>query len=412
MGCTEPVAVALACAKAKELIDFNYIKKAEVYVSPNIYKNGLSVGIPNTNEVGLHIAAALGFIGGKSEKELQVLDGIQEKDVVLANELLESGKLTLGIKDTKEKIYVEVNFVSDQGSSKSIIKGKHNRFTYLERNQEVLLEEKECIGKAKDDMNLLYTLKINDIIKEIEKIPYEEIAFMMEGIEMNEKIAMEGLKQKRGMGVGFSLYENMKKGMLSDDLMNYAMMITAAASDARMSGMSMSVMSSNGSGNNGLTAILPIVAYKNKFHVEKERLARALAISHIMNSYIKYYIGRLSAICGCGVAAATGASVAIVWLMGANDKQIEGTIKNMIANVSGMICDGAKVGCALKLATSAATAVQSAILALNNNIVPAKNGIVADTAEETIKNLGTLSQEGMSITDHVILKVMKNMQAS
>ncbi|QZY56258.1 serine dehydratase subunit alpha family protein [Crassaminicella profunda] len=412
MGCTEPVAVALACAKAKELIAFNDIEKAEVYVSPNIYKNGLSVGIPNTNEVGLHIAAALGFIGGKSEKELQVLDGIQEKDVILANELLESGKFILGIKDTKEKIYVEVKLYTDQGSSKSIIKGKHNRFTYLERNGEVVLAEKDASEKGKDTINLLYTLKINDLIKEIEKIPYEEIAFMMEGFKMNEEIALEGLKQKMGMGVGFSLSENMKKGVLSNDLMNYAMMLTAAASDARMSGISMSVMSSNGSGNNGLTAILPIVAYKNKFKVEDERLAKALAISHIMNSYIKYYIGRLSALCGCGVAAATGASVAIAWLMGGNDTQIEGTIKNMLANVSGMICDGAKVGCALKLSTSAATAVQSAILALSNNIVPAKNGIVAETAEETIKNLGTLSKEGMSITDDVILKVMKNMQAS
>ncbi|MCT4604871.1 MAG: L-serine ammonia-lyase, iron-sulfur-dependent, subunit alpha [Marinisporobacter sp.] len=412
MGCTEPVAVALACAKVKELINFNHIEKVEVYVSPNIYKNGLSVGIPNTNEVGLHIAGALGLIGGKSEKDLQVLAGIDEEEVVLAKALLESGKFILGIKDTKEKIYVEVNLFTDQGSSKSVIKGKHNRFTYLERNGEVLVEEKEGASQVKDDMNLLYTLRINEIIKEIEKISYEEIAFMMEGFEMNEKIAQEGLKQKMGMGVGFNLSENMKKGLLSNDLMNCAMMLTAAASDARMSGMSMSVMSSNGSGNNGLTAILPIVAYENKFNVEREKIAKALAISHIMNSYIKYYIGRLSALCGCGVAAATGASVAIAWLMGGNDTQIEGTIKNMLANVSGMICDGAKVGCALKLSTSAATAVQSALLALSDNIVPPKNGIIAETAEETIKNLGTLSQEGMSITDDIILKVMKNMQAS
>ncbi|WP_034602543.1 serine dehydratase subunit alpha family protein [Clostridiisalibacter paucivorans] len=409
MGCTEPVAVALACAKAKELLDFSCIERADIYVSPNIYKNGLGVGIPNTNEVGLYIAASLGLIGGKSEKGLQVLEGIEKEDVILAKELLKNEKISLGIKDTEEKIYIEVNLFTDEGDSKSIIQGKHNKFVYLKRNDEVLLEER-YVNIRSNNINLLYTLKINDIIKEIEKISYEEIAFMMDGINMNEQVAMEGLKDKKGMGVGYSLCQNVKNGMLSDDLMNSAMVLTAAASDARMSGINMCVMSSNGSGNNGLTAILPIVAYKNKFNVEKEKLAKALAISHIINSYIKYYIGRLSALCGCGVAAATGASVAISWLMGANEEQINGTIKNMLANVSGMICDGAKVGCALKLSTSAAIAVQSAFLALSNNIVPDKNGIVAETAEDTIRNLGILSKEGMGITDGVILKIMKNMQ--
>ena len=192
--------------------------------------------------------------------------------------------------------------------------------------------------------------------------------------------------------------------------MTSSMMLTAAASDARMSGINLSVMSSNGSGNNGLTAILPIVAYKNKFNVDDDKLAKAVAISHIMNSYIKHYIGRLSALCACGVAAGTGAGIAIAWLMGASEDQIDGVIKNTLANTSGMICDGAKEGCAIKLSTSASVAVQSAILAINDSIVPARNGIVAETAEDTIKNLGVLSSEGMSIADAVILKTMKKMQ--
>ncbi|QEK12534.1 serine dehydratase subunit alpha family protein [Crassaminicella thermophila] len=412
MGCTEPVAVALACAKAKELIDFYEIKSVEIEVSPNIYKNGLCVGIPNTNEVGLEIAGALGLIGGKSEKGLQVLEGILEKDVSLAKDFLNSGKLSLGIKDTKEKVYVQVKLFTDCGFTKTIIRGKHNQFTYVEKCGEILLDVKAENEEINDFKNSLYNIRIREIIKEIEQIPYEDIAFMLDGLKMNERVAMVGLDKKVGMGVGISFYENIKKGILSDDLMNYAMMLTAAASDARMSGVNLSVMSSNGSGNNGLTAILPIVAYKNKFHVEDKKLAKAVAISHIINSYIKYYIGRLSAICGCGVAASTGASVAIAWLMGADEEQIDGVIKNMLANVSGMICDGAKVGCALKLATSASTAIQSALLALSNNIVPSRNGIVAETAEDTIKNLGTLSIEGMTITDHVILKVMKNMQSA
>jgi len=410
MGCTEPVAVALACAKAKELITFNYIEKAEVFVSPNIYKNGLSVGIPNTKEVGLYIAAALGFIGGKSEKDLRVLEGITETQVRLSKELLHSKKLILDIKDTEDKVYVEVKLATDKGNCSVIISGKHNRFVYIEKLGEVLLDLRKEDTDSNEGKNILYSLRIREIIKEIEKIPHEDIAFMLEGIAMNETIAKLGLEEKMGMGVGFSLKKSMQQGILSEDLMTSSMMLTAAASDARMSGLNLSVMSSNGSGNNGLTAILPIVAYKNRFNVDDEKLAKAVAISHIMNSYIKHYIGRLSALCACGVAAGTGAGIAIAWLMGASEDQIDGVIKNTLANTSGMICDGAKEGCAIKLSTSASVAVQSAILAINNSIVPARNGIVAETAEATIKNLGVLSSEGMSIADTVILTTMKKMQ--
>jgi L-cysteine desulfidase len=410
MGCTEPVAVALACAKAKELIRFNYIESAEILVSPNIYKNGLSVGIPNTNEIGLYIAAALGFVGGKSEKDLRVLEGINEIQVRLAKELLHSGKLLLDIKDTEDKIYVEVNLVTDNGKCSVIISGKHNKFVYIENLGEVILDLKKEDKSSNSGRNILYSLNIREIIEEIEKIPHDDIAFMLDGVVMNEIVAMVGLEDKMGMGVGYALKKSIKQGFLSEDLMTTSMMLTAAASDARMSGINLSVMSSNGSGNNGLTAILPIVAYKNIFNVDDEKLAKAVAISHIVNSYIKHYIGRLSALCACGVAAGTGSGVAISWLMGASYDQIDGVIKNTIANTSGMICDGAKEGCSLKLSTAASVAVSSAILAINNSIVPAKNGIVAETAEQTIMNLGVLSVEGMSITDTVILKTMKKMQ--
>ncbi len=411
MGCTEPVAVALAMAKAKELITFNYIESAEVFVSPNIYKNGLSVGIPNTKEVGLYIAAALGFMGGESEKGLRVLDGISEAQVQLAKEFLHSGKLCLEIKNTEHKIYVEVKLITDKGNCSVIISGKHNRFVYIESEGEILLDLRKEDTNSNKGKNILYNLKIREIIREIENIPHKDIGFMLEGIVMNEAIARLGLEEKMGMGVGFGLKKSIEQGLLSEDLMTSAMMLTAAASDARMSGVNLSVMSSNGSGNNGLTAILPIVAYKNKFKITDEKLAKAVAISHIVNSYIKHYIGRLSALCACGVAAGTGAGVAIAWLMGATENQIDGVIKNTLANTSGMICDGAKEGCAIKLSTSASVAVQSAVLAINDAIVPARNGVVAETVEDTILNLGVLSSEGMSIADEVILKTMKKMQA-
>ncbi|ABR50735.1 protein of unknown function DUF1063 [Alkaliphilus metalliredigens QYMF] len=412
IGCTEPIAVALACAKAREIagVSIDEVDHVDVIVSPNVYKNGLAVGVPHTEHIGLAIAAALGLTGGKCHQGLQVLEGMKKTEQDIAVSLMDQGLISLDIKDTNEKVYIEV-ILSIQGwKAKVIIKERHNQFVYLEKQGHVLLDSKTVPGVIASHQNPLYHMEIKEIIAIIEQIPHEELAFMMDGVEMNKKMAMTGLQPGVGMGVGYTYYDNMKKGILSDDIMNQAMMLTAAASDARMSGSILPVMSSNGSGNNGITAILPIVAYGMKFQVEDEKMAKALAISHLMNSYIKHYIGRLSALCGCGVAAGTGASVAIAWLMGAKEQQIDGVIKNMLANVSGMICDGAKVGCALKLATSAQVAIQSALLAMDHHIVPTGNGIVAETAEGTIENLRILSEEGMQLTDHAILSVMMKFQ--
>lgn len=409
MGCTEPVAVALACAKAREVQDDNEMDRIEILVSPNIYKNGLGVGVPNTDEVGLSIAGALGMVGGASEKSLRVLEDITNKDLEKAHELLKTGKFILGIKDTEEKVYVEVNITSKNNSTKLIIEKKHNLFTYIEKNGRILLSKKTGSNDDELENEILFEARIKDIIKTIEEIDPKEISFLLDGISMNEEIATRAVDYKMGVGVGFGINQSIKKGILCDDFINNAMMLTAAGADARMAGLNMPVMSSNGSGNNGLTAILPIAVYQKRFKPCDESVIRALAISHILNCYIKNYIGRLSPLCGCGVAAATGASAAITWLMGGDYKQIDGAIKNMIANISGIICDGAKGSCALKLSTAASASVQSALLAINDSITLSRNGIIGDSSEETIRNLGVISSSGMNSTDKVILDIMKNM---
>lgn len=253
------------------------------------------------------------------------------------------------------------------------------------------------------------SITIKELVENIEKLNFEDIKFLLDGISMNEEIAEYGLNQKVGIGVGYGMKKSMEEGLLGDDLMNQAMMITAAASDARMAGIKMPVMSSNGSGNHGLTAILPIVAYNRKFPQSEERLAKALAISHLITAYVKNFTGRLSAVCGCGVAASTGATAGISWLMSGDIRQIEGAIENMVANLSGMICDGAKAGCALKLASAASAAVQSAIIAKQECYVPPMNGIVGSKVEQSIQNLGKISDKGMSVTDKVIINVMDEM---
>ena len=252
-------------------------------------------------------------------------------------------------------------------------------------------------------------ITIQEIVTNIENMDLEDIKFLLDGIEMNMDMAKYGLENKIGIGVGRGIKESIEEGLLGDGIMTKAMLLTAAASDARMGGAKLPVMSSNGSGNHGLTAILPIVAYAQKYPQSDEKMAKALAISHLITAYVKNFTGRLSAVCGCGVAASTGASAGISWLMDGNINHIYGAIENMIADLSGMICDGAKAGCALKLSSAASAAVQSAVIAKQGYSVPALNGIVGTRVEESIQNLGRVSDKGMQITDEIILNVMNDM---
>ncbi|WP_455543080.1 L-cysteine desulfidase family protein [Intestinibacter sp.] len=417
LGCTEPVAVALACAKAKELLGEEIVEN-RILVSPSIYKNGMCVGIPGTERLGLKIAVAMGFVGGHSENGLTVLETLDEAQVKESEQYMDITPINVVPAQTKDKVFIEVDLRGQNNIAKVVIKEKHDNFVYLQKNQEVLLDT----GDYKHNVDakvvhenttvkketLMDTTNVEEIIENVENMDLKDIKFLLDGIKMNVEIADYGLENKAGIGVGFGIKKAKEEGYMADDLMTEAMMLTAAASDARMAGIKMPVMSSNGSGNHGLTAILPIVAYNNKYPQSDEKLAKALAISHLITGYIKNYTGRLSAVCGCGVAASTGASAGISWLMDGEISHIKGAIENMIANLSGMICDGAKAGCALKLSSAASAAVQSAIIAKQGFHVPAKNGIVGDKVEESIKNLGKVSDEGMTVTDEVIIDVMND----
>lgn len=408
MGCTEPVAVVLAVAKARTILK-TLPESVEVAVSPNFYKNGLSVGIPQTDLVGLDMACALGACGGDAQKGLEILKTISKDEAEYAKAYLKKGSVSLCIANTKEKVYVEVVARGKGKTSRVVIQGNHDNFVLMEIDQKIFFKA-EVENKQGNNQNTgFFEMKVSEIIKAIETIDEKEISFLLEGLQMNEKVAEVGLTHSKGMGVGYAIKKQMEDGILDDGLANQAKMLTAAASDARMSGTALPVMSSNGSGNNGLTAILPILAYHKIHGVDRDKLVKALAISHLLNCYIKHFVGRLSALCSCAVSAATGSAVAIAWLDGATMIEMENTIKNMIGNLSGMICDGAKDGCALKLATAAETGINMFYMARYNAVVPEKNGIVAKSVEQTIKNLGEIASEGMDTTDKVILSVMKNM---
>lgn len=408
-GCTEPVAIALAAAKAAELLPSAGNRKLEIFISPNVFKNGMGVGIPNCPDTGLDMAAALGFALADASQGLKLLSQITPEILDAARQMLTEKQVVVHLADTDEKILIEAQGSCGGHTSKVLIQGRHDFYKHISVDGTVLVEESLMIAPQEDPAEQVYSSTIEILIKTIEELDYQDIGFLLEGLAMNRAVADYGLANRSGLAVGATLNDQVNKGMMAMDVMNLATILTASASDARMAGVNLSVMSSNGSGNNGLTAVLPLAAYQQFFPTEPERMAKALAISHIINCYIKRRIGRLSSMCGCSIAAATGAGAALSWLMDGSMTCINSTIQNMIANVSGMICDGAKEGCALKLSTSASVAVKSALLGGGHCTVPAHNGIIGTTVEETIENLGRLSNEGMLITDQVILKIMSGM---
>ncbi|MDD2550761.1 MAG: L-serine ammonia-lyase, iron-sulfur-dependent, subunit alpha, partial [Bacteroidales bacterium] len=367
LGCTEPIAVALAVAKAREVLG-EEPKQVELLLSANIFKNGMGVGIPCTDTTGLPIAAALGAVYGNSSDCLEVLKGVDDKVVSKAKAFVEEKRVSIGVKKDSERLYIEaICYGASNNTSKAVITTKHSNISRIELNGEVV----ECSGEMKvgdnentgSDSKVVIPLTVSSIFKFATAVPYSQIEFIHKTVEYNNAIAQEGLLNECGLMVGKKLKELVEKGILCDDMMNSAMSLTAAASDARMAGSDLPVMSNSGSGNQGLTATLPVYSVALRLNSDDEQLARALVLSHLIAIHIKRYLGRLSALCGCVVAAA-GAGCGVAYLMGGGEKETVYTIKNMIGNITGMICDGAKEGCALKVSSGVGAAIQSALLAL------------------------------------------------
>ncbi|MFA5648645.1 MAG: L-serine ammonia-lyase, iron-sulfur-dependent, subunit alpha [Bacteroidales bacterium] len=409
LGCTEPIAVALAVAKAREVLG-EEPQRIELMLSANIFKNGMGVGIPGTGTTGLPIAAALGAVYGNSSDCLEVLKGVDDEDVSKAKTFVKEDRVTIGVKKGSEKLYIEANcYGTNSNTSKAIITTKHSNISRIEHNSEVL----ECSGEMNSGENenvgsaskVAVPLSVKSIFNFATTVPYNQIKFIHKTVEYNYAIAQEGLLNDYGLMVGKKLKEFVDKGILSDDIMNRAMSLTAAASDARMAGSVLPVMSNSGSGNQGLTATLPIYSVALRLKSSDEQLARALVLSHLIAIRIKTYLGRLSALCGCVVAAA-GAGCGICYLMGGGEKEMEYTIKNMVGNVTGMICDGAKSGCALKVSSGVGSAIQAALLALEGVVISSNDGIIEDDVEKTIQNLGEVGSKGMTQTDELLLQIM------
>lgn len=400
LGCTEPTAVAYAVAKAKELLEED-VETLDILVDRNVLKNGKEVGIPGTNEKGIVVAAALALVVGKSEYKLEVLKEVTNKSLEEALKLMGKNMINLDLKKDVTGLYIEVIAKGKNNTSRVVIKKTHLNVVLLEQNGQCISSQDEKEEAAKPSLrDRIKEFTIADLKEFVDTIEFEKIKFINEGIVMNRRIADDDLKYNLGIGLG-----NMLKSD-KEDLEQNAKAITSAASEARMAGHPLPVMSSAGSGNHGLVAILPIAIIGEGMNIDNEKIVRAVTLSHLVTVYIKSYTGSLSPVCGCGVAAGVGASAGLSYLLGGTLEQIGGAIKNMIAGISGMICDGAKIGCSYKLAISVNAAVDAAKMANKNVFIPSRDGILDDSVEKTIQNLGRVSNEGMANTDDIILDVM------
>ena len=404
IGCTEPIAVALAAAKAAELLGTKP-EKIDVYLSANILKNAMGVGIPGTGMVGLPIAIALGVLIGKSSYELEVLKDVTPEALEAGKQLIHDQVIHIALKEIVDKLYIEVVCQAGDSKSVAVIAHEHTRFVYCAKDDQVLLDERKSLEHTDegedDELKLSFDLVYDFAIH----TPLDEIRFILDTARLNKKAAEESVKGQFGHAVSKTISGPIGKKYLGDSSYTHMLRLTAAACDARMDGAMIPVMSNSGSGNQGIAATLPVVSFAEDMKCSEEQLIRALMLSHLMVIYMKQSLGRLSALCGC-VVAATGASCGITWLMGGTATQITYAIKNMIGNITGMICDGAKPSCAMKVTSGVSTAMLSAMMAMENKVVTSVEGIIDEDVDRSIRNLTSIGSKGMEETDHLVLDIM------
>lgn len=404
IGCTEPIAVALCVAKATETLGC-HPENIKVFLSANILKNAMGVGIPGTDMIGLPIAVALGALIGKSEYQLEVLKDSNPEAVEAGKKMIESQCIDIALKENiEERLYIEAVCTHGNDSATAIISGGHTNFVYISRNQDVLLDNRTPASAEAQAAHVELTLrKVFDFAT---TAPLEEIEFILEARRLNKNAAERSFQGKYGHELGRMLRNSQtERNIMGNNTFTHILSYTSAACDARMAGAMIPVMSNSGSGNQGIAATLPVVVYAEDNHNSEEELTRALILSHLTAIYIKQSLGRLSALCGC-VVAATGSSCGITYLMGGGYQQVMYAVQNMIATLTGMICDGAKPSCALKLTSGVSTAVMSAIMAMEQKCVTAVEGIIEENVNQSIRNLTKIGSEGMNETDKLVLDIM------
>lgn len=404
VGCTEPVAVALCVAKATETLRC-LPEKIELFLSGNIIKNAMGVGIPGTGMIGLPIAVALGALIGKSEYSLEVLRDVTPEAVEEGRKYISEGRIIVSLEtEAPSNLHIDVRAFSGENSVRVVISGSHTNFILIEKDGEVLYEKPARETGVPSGATADPELNMRMVYDFAATAPLEEISFILEAKNLNLAAAQHALKGEYGHCLGSTVLHFGEK-FFGDTPVAHAITLTSAACDARMGGAVVPVMSNSGSGNQGITATMPVVSYAMDINASEEQLTRALVLSHLTSIYIKQSLGRLSALCGC-VVASTGATSGLVYLMGGGYKQVCDAVKNMVANLTGMICDGAKPSCSMKISSGVSTAMMSAMLAMQGFAVTSAEGIISDDVDETIHNLTSIGRDSMQATDKLVLKIM------
>ncbi len=402
MGCTEPVAVSLAVAKATELLG-RVPSRIEARLSGNIIKNAMGVGIPGTGMIGLPIAIALGALIGKSEYELEVLRDVCPEAVERGRKYISEGRIDISLAaDAPSNLHIDITAIDGDDSARAVISCEHTHYVRLERNGEVMLNE--TVSTESHDAGNDRELNMATVYEYAMESPIEELRFILQARDLNMAAAQTALAGDYGHSLGATIRQYGLK-YYGDTPVEHMISYTSAACDARMGGAPIAVMSNSGSGNQGITATMPVVSFAQDVEATEEQTIRALTLSHLTSIYIKQSLGRLSALCGC-VVASTGASAALVYLMGGGFAQVCAAVKNMVANLTGMICDGAKPSCALKISSGVSTAMMSAMLAMNGKCVTSAEGIISDDVDRTIHNLTSIGRDAMNETDKLVLQIM------
>jgi L-cysteine desulfidase len=414
LGCTEPVAIALGAAAAASILPERAIDSIEVWVDPNIYKNGLAVVIPGTRELcGLENAAALGALGGDPSLALEVLEPIDDRIVGRVREFVSPRTVKVHLLSDEKGLLIRTLVTSGEDAAESIIEEVHDNISTLKLNGQELADHpllsrvddggKGSLSKLEE---WLKSLTLEELLALVDDLDSEDLDFLEESVRFNLRLAEHGLKHGSGLGVGKTLDRLARQGLIKRDMILGARILCSAAADARMAGVKLPAMASAGSGNHGLTAVLPIRAVMDFVDCDQRSFLEAIGLSQIVTAYVKAYTGRLSAVCGCSIAAGAGAAAGITYLLGGTIHHVAGAVANLTEDLAGVICDGAKAGCALKLATAAGTAVQASLFALQGISVQATDGIIGSSLEQTTQNIGELSTQGMIETDRTILGIM------
>lgn len=404
IGCTEPMAVALATARATEALG-SRPAKITALLSANILKNAMGVGIPGTGMIGLPIAIALGALIGKSEYQLEVLRDLTPQTLEEGKQYIAEKRIDIKLKeDITEKLYVEIICNDEEGrESKAIISGGHTHFVFVSSPSATLLDLKSgtTSNTEEDDIQLCMRM-VYDFAT---TAPLDEISFILKTKEYNMNAARKAILGNYGHNLGKTIDRPLAQGIFGKSIFSHIIARTASACDARMGGALIPVMSNSGSGNQGICATNPVAVYAKENENTEEELIRALTLSHLTAIYIKQSLGKLSALCGC-VVASIGSSCGITYLMGGDYRHICWAVKNMIANLTGMICDGAKPSCSLKICSGVSTAILSALLAMEGKCVSSAEGIIDDCVDRSIRNLTSIGADAMRVTDDMVLNIM------